>query len=147
MRSWIVPFLAAAALVGVLLPIASASAPEPPFTSEPVARGALDDTRNVVVAKITLQPGGYVDWHTHPGLTLGVVTGGGTLTIVKDGCRHLTYPTGTAFTAPRDAHTARNFSEQTLTVVATFRIKGPMPTIFVSPERDAQLDARCGLEE
>ncbi len=134
------------AIVTVLLGGAVASASSV-FTAEGVASGELGHGRNVFVSKITIEPGGYVDWHTHPGLTLGVVTGGGTMTIVTTGCNELTYPTGTAFTAPKAAHTARNFSSETFTAVVTFMVKGTAPTVFVDPARDVQLDERCGFAD
>lgn len=119
----------------------------PPAQVVLLAKGTHQRTgRNVVTAKIILQPGGYIDWHTHPGLALGIVTGGGTLTIVTTGCGELTYPTGEAFTPPRSVHTARNRSDAPLTILGTFFVKGK-PTVMADPAKDARLDARCGLDE
>lgn len=92
-----------------------------------------------------------IDWHTHPGPTFGIVTGGGTLTIIDDDCVAHVYQTGQSFVAPMNPHTARNFSDAPVTVRATFFLSHTapptMPTEFVSPVDDDVLDAYCGLEE
>lgn len=55
----------------------------------------------VVQAKIHLEiGGGHVPWHTHPGAVIGVVTGGGTLTIVSEDCSVYTYPPVQPFGRP-----------------------------------------------
>lgn len=125
----------------------SGAAAAPSHRVELVAKGSARSNRTTVAAKIHIPPGGGVDWHTHPGQVYVIVAGGGELTLLTTGCRRLSQPTGTAFQPPRSAHTARNYSDEPLTLVATFHIRGPKPTVMVDPGRDAQLDERCGLEE
>lgn len=137
----IVPVLV---VLGLLAGVAGAT--NSGVTVTPQASGDLGNGRTLIVAEINIEPGGYVDWHTHPGLTLGAVKQG-QLTIVTTGCRNLEYPTGTAFTAPSAAHTARNFGNETASVLVTFRVKGTTPTILVDADRDARLDARCGFAD
>ncbi|WP_194288537.1 cupin domain-containing protein [Ornithinicoccus halotolerans] len=141
--------LAATTIAGATLTgTAVADEHEPPFTAELVARGALSSPeRTVITAKIHLQPGGYVDWHRHPGKTTGIVTGGGAFTILDRGCGAHRYASGEAFHPPRQTHTARNFSDAPVTLVLTYEVRGEAPTIFASPEVDDTLDAACGLEE
>lgn len=113
----------------------------------------LDRRVKVVQAKIYLEKGGgHVPWHTHPGPVIGVVTGGGTLTIVSEDCSVQTYPTGTTFRAPINMiHTARNNSADSVTVVATFVIPEndtgtfEKPTTLELKEVREQLDAKCNL--
>lgn len=92
-----------------------------------------------------------IDWHTHPGPTFGIVTGGGTLTIIDDDCVEHVYQSGQAFVAPENPHTARNYSNADVTVRATFVMRhthpATMPTMFVSADADDVLDAYCGLAE
>lgn len=107
----------------------------------------------VVQAKIHLETGGgNVPWHTHPGPVIGVVTGGGTLTIVSEDCSVQTYPTGTTFRAPDNTHTARNNTDKPVTVVATFMIeadkktgKFAKPTTLEPKDVREKLDAKCSL--
>lgn len=123
------------------------AAAAPSHRVELVAKGAASSNRTTVAAKIHIPPGGGVDWHTHPGQVYVIVTGGGELTLLTTGCQRLSQPTGTAFQPPRSAHTARNYSDEPLTLVATFHIRGPKPTVMVDPGEDMRLDERCGLEE
>lgn len=107
---------------------------------------------DIVAANINLPfNGSGVDWHTHPGPTFGIVTGGGTLTIIDDDCVEHIYETGQTFVAPRNPHTARNYSNMPVTVRATFFLPHTSPptppTVFVYPEEDDTLDAYCGLAE
>ncbi|MFC3717473.1 cupin domain-containing protein [Luteimonas soli] len=107
---------------------------------------------DVMAANINLPAnGGGVDWHTHPGPTFGIVTGGGTLTIIDDDCVEHEYQTGQAFVAPKNPHTARNFSNAPVTVRATFFLPHTAPptppTVFVPPDGDDVLDTYCQLVE
>lgn len=92
-----------------------------------------------------------IDWHTHPGPTFGIVTGGGTLTIIDDDCVAHHYATGDAFVPPVNPHTARNYSDKPVTVRATFfmtRSGSPTPpTSFLSDADDDVLDVYCGLDD
>lgn len=141
--------LAATAIAGATL-TSTAVADEhvPPFTAELVARGTLSSPeRTVITTKIHLEPGGYVDWHRHPGKTTGIVTGEGTFSILDRSCGAHVYESGEAFHPPLQTHTARNFSDGPVTLVLTYEVRGEAPTIFASSEVDDTLDAACGLEE
>lgn len=107
---------------------------------------------DVMAANINLPANvGGIDWHTHPGPTFGIVTGGGTLTVIDDDCVAHEYATGEAFVPPENPHTARNFSDLPVTIRATFFMAhtSPLtaPTTFVSEQADDVLDAYCGLAE
>lgn len=106
---------------------------------------------DAMAANINLPAGvGGIDWHIHPGPTFGIVTGG-TLTIIDDDCVGHVYAAGEAFVAPRNPHTARNFSDSQVTVRATFLLPhtspATAPTVFVSASEDDVLDAYCNLAE
>src|SRR3546814_9261769 len=116
----------------------------------PKARGGSQF--NIMPANTNLPAnGGGIDWHTPPGPTFGIVTGGGTLTVNADDCVEHEYETGDAFVAPVNPHTARNYSPLPVTVRAAFFLPRtsppapPMPTIFVSEDAHAVLYANRGL--
>src|SRR3546814_9639141 len=72
----------------------------------PKARGGSQF--DVMAANINLPAnGGGIDWHTHPGPTFGIVTVGGTLTVIDDACVEHEYETGDAFVTPVNPHTDR----------------------------------------
>ena len=62
---------------------------------------------DVVVQQVTLQPGGFTGWHTHPGLVLAVVKAG-TLTRYVADCTFKVYRTGDAFIETAGVHMGRN---------------------------------------
>lgn len=95
----------------------------------------------VVAARIHLDPGESIFWHAHPGPTIGVVSGDGTLSIVRaDDCSSADYAAGDSFLAPETVHTARNDSDAALDVQATFVVPaGAKPTV---PE--AESFTACG---
>jgi quercetin dioxygenase-like cupin family protein len=77
------------------------------LTNELLARGTdqsegtlpLREGTDIVVAKITVVPGGSSGWHSHPGGAI-VVIQQGNLTLhrsVGDGCKTFTYSVGQAF--------------------------------------------------
>jgi mannose-6-phosphate isomerase-like protein (cupin superfamily) len=76
------------AVVALAIAVPAAATPGSDITGPIIARGLADQkikTRgnqpyDVVVQHITIQPGGYTGWHTHPGSAIAVVTTG-TLTI------------------------------------------------------------------
>ncbi|RFP60847.1 cupin domain-containing protein [Luteimonas weifangensis] len=107
---------------------------------------------DVMAANINLPAnGGGIDWHTHPGPTFGIVTGGGTLTIIDDDCVAHEYATGEAFVPPENPHTARNYSNLPVTIRATFFMAHTSPptapTTFLSEYDDDVMDAYCRLAE
>lgn len=164
-------------VIAIAGPVAAADPPPPPsgplLGGATVTNGARGSMRGLVVdarAKIIIPNkrsrrqfdvmaaninlpanGGGIDWHTHPGPTFGIVTGGGTLTIIDDDCVEHVLETGDAFVAPRNPHTARNYSDMPVTVRATFFLPHTSPptapTIFVYPNEDDDLDEYCGLAE
>lgn len=84
----------------------------------------------------------FVDWHTHPGPTMVIVTGG-TLTMHHAGdCDHVeTYPAGSIFFAPEGIHLASNDSGTDIILRGTFFLpEGAAPTVFEPAEFTA-----CGL--
>ena len=118
----------------------------------PGSRGNSGKQFDIMAANINLPPnGGGIDWHTHPGPTYGIVTGGGTVTIIDDECVARDYATGQSFVAPTNPHTARNYSGLPVTVRARFYLPhtAPLtpPTEFVTANEDDLLDGYCGLSE
>lgn len=80
----------------------------------------------------------HVRWHTHPGPTMGVVTGGegAAVTLYHAGsCATHTYDVGDAFVPPEGAHSAWNESGTDLILRATFLLPvGSPPTVFEPAE-------------
>ncbi len=104
---------------------------------------------DIVAAYVNIPPGGGIDWHTHPGPTFGIVTGGGALTILNDECVAKVHETGDAFVEGTAIHTARNYSNAPVTVRVTFFLPHTSPptppTVFLTPADDDVMDAYCGL--
>ncbi|MCK0113256.1 hypothetical protein MWU75_13995 [Ornithinimicrobium sp. F0845] len=125
-------------------------APDPPFWIEmPPVAGPTEvaPNRTVLVARINIPPGGYVDWHRHPGMTSVTVEGDGTFTLMSTNCTATDYTAGDSFNPPLSWHTARNVSDLHVVGVATFVFRGNKPTIMAKSRLDANLDRRCGLAE
>lgn len=76
----------------------------------------------------------HVRWHTHPGPTMGVVTGGAgaAVTLYHAGaCSQHVYSVGDAFVPPVGIHSAWNESGTDLILRATFLLPvGSPPTVF-----------------
>lgn len=83
----------------------------------------------------------YVDWHTHPGPTVVIVTGG-TLTMNHSSdCRKILYGPNSVFVPPEEIHLASNESGTDIVLRATFFLpEGAPPTMFMPEEYSA-----CGL--
>lgn len=84
----------------------------------------------------------FVDWHTHPGPTMVIVTGG-TLTMHHaDDCDHVeTYGPGSVFFAPEGIHLASNDGPTDIILRGTFFLPpGAPPTVLEPAEFTA-----CGL--
>jgi hypothetical protein len=116
----------------------------------PTAVVNLQDASNLVVLRITVQPGVSFPWHTHPGPVLVAVTEGEIVYVYADDCVERPYTAGTAFVDPgfANVHIAFNPSGTEETVfVATFLgapPTGPL-TLPVDAGTAAELNAKCGL--
>ena len=141
--------LAAVALLGGSAVAPVAAAPEQPFYLDTVYGPVVTQTpeRLLMIARINIPPGGYVDWHNHPGFTSVTVEGEGTFSLMSRNCSVQEFTDGDSFIPPRALHTARNFSDEWVTGVATFYVRGSKPTIMADARTDERLDARCGLAE
>lgn len=82
----------------------------------------LRDPSQIVVARITVQPGARFPWHTHPGPVLVAVEQGGLTYVNADDCVERHYPVGTAFVDPGqgNVHTAFNGTGEVTVLYATF---------------------------
>jgi len=83
----------------------------------------VDDASDVVVLRITIEPGGLAPWHTHSGTGFLVNMGPGTLTnVIGDDCVEQDYYPGHAFIDPGhgEFHAARNLSDEDVVLIATF---------------------------
>ena len=71
----------------------------------------LDDASTLIVAEVTLEPGGTSGWHFHPGAALvNIVEGEFEVTWEHD-CITRTYTEGEAFLDPGEVHIADNASD------------------------------------
>ncbi len=111
----------------------------------------LDDASHYKVVEATVEPGQTLPWHTHPGSVLVAITSGELVYVDAEDCVRRTYSTGTAFVDAGfgHVHTAFNPSEDSETVVVATYLgvpaKGPL-TQPVDEARNAELDARCGID-
>ncbi len=94
----------------------------------------------VIVAHITVEPGGHTPWHYHPGPHI-VSVRSGTVEVYETDCRFTSYPTGTGFFDPGPTHqphvhTLRNPSETdpAEVVITDIRSDDLRPTIAVNPQ-------------
>lgn len=82
----------------------------------------IQDSEDVVVARLTFEPAGFVGWHTHPGPAV-VAVSAGDLTIVNESdCIPRLYGTGSAFIDPGqgNVHVAVNDGEEEVVVYVAF---------------------------
>ena len=70
----------------------------------------VDDPSDVVMARITIQPGGALPWHTHPGPAIVSVASGELTIIHAEGCLVRPYPAGTALIDPGQGHVHIGFN-------------------------------------
>lgn len=97
----------------------------------------LDDASSLLVAEVTLEPGGTSGWHQHPGIGLVNVTEGEIEIQDAHDCATRTYTAGEAFLDPgQHVHTATNPSDdESAAAYVTFLgvpEDGP-PTEWVEP--------------
>lgn len=96
----------------------------------------------VIVAHITVEPGGHTPWHHHPGPHL-VSVRSGTVEVYETDCSSTTYPAGTGFFDPGETrsphvhvHTLRNPSA-TLpaeVVITDIRTDDLRPAVVADPQ-------------
>lgn len=94
----------------------------------------------VIVAHITVQPGGHTPWHYHPGPHI-VSVKTGTVEIYETDCSSTSYPAGTGFFDPGPTrrphvHTLRNPSatETAEVVITDIRTDDLRPTVAADPQ-------------
>lgn len=76
--------------------------------------------------------GHIVDWHTHPGPTMGIVSGGTLAIYHADNCQVDHYAPGDVFFAPEGIHLAANEGSTDIVVRVTFFLPAdaPAPTVL-----------------
>jgi quercetin dioxygenase-like cupin family protein len=70
---------------------------------------AADPSRTVTI-KVTVQPGGVIDWHTHPGPVFVTIAAGELTYVAAHDCVERPYPAGTAFVDPGHGHVHKAFN-------------------------------------
>ena len=92
--------------------------------------------KDILVTRITVDPGGSFGWHSHPGPVL-VAVGKGTLTVydaTKHGCQRSTVSAGDAFIEDgHHVHLARNDGSTPVELNATFLAR-PGTTEYLKTE-------------
>jgi quercetin dioxygenase-like cupin family protein len=69
------------------------------------------DAFQLYAVEVTIQPGGWLGWHSHPGLSLVVVKSGTASFYEADDCTRQVIPAGgTFFESANDVHMVRNES-------------------------------------
>jgi len=104
----------------------------------------IADLSHIAVARITIQPGGQLPWHTHPGPVLVTVTQGELIYVVSDTCEERSYPAGTAFVDAGVIHSVYNPTDGETVIVATYlqmAAEGPLSIT----EGIAAPDDNCGV--
>ena len=70
----------------------------------------VDDPSEMVMARITIQAGGALPWHTHPGPAMVTVTAGQLTVVDGEGCEVRRYSAGQAFVDPGQGHVHTAFN-------------------------------------
>jgi quercetin dioxygenase-like cupin family protein len=93
--------------------------------------------------QLTIQPGGYTGWHTHPGPTfVAVASGEGTLYHAMSGCPSVKYATGSGFMQPpTEVHNMRNEGTTPLVLWAFYAL--PPGTSNAAIRVDQPQPAEC----
>lgn len=107
-RKLIVAVVTAGALAAGLAGSAASASPPIGVTIENIFAGAFntpttvhsEDAKDVVLQKLTIQPGGSTGWHWHPGVVVLTVESGTMTRVTKvnrRGCTVETFQAGTSF--------------------------------------------------
>ena len=93
--------------------------------------------------QLTIPPGGYTGWHTHPGPTfVAVAQGEGTLYHAMSGCPSIKYATGAGFMQPpTEVHNMRNEGTTPLVLWAFYAL--PPGTQTTAIRIDQPQPAEC----
>ena len=70
----------------------------------------VDDPSEMVMARITMQAGGALPWHTHPGPAMVTVVAGELTLVDGDDCEARRYTAGQAFIDPGQGHVHTAFN-------------------------------------
>ncbi len=76
---------------------------------------------DIATVRVTLEPGGSLGWHSHPGATLVAVTSGTVTRVNAPGCTEDTVSAGQGFTEePNLVHNLLNKTSTTAQTIVTF---------------------------
>lgn len=97
----------------------------------PSEQRLVEDPDNVVVVRVTVQPGASLPWNTHTGPVLIIVNEGEIAYVDGDDCSERDYAAGTAFIDPGGGvvHTIHNPSDDVTVLTSTFLaapVDGPL---------------------
>ena len=89
---------------------------------------------DVAVVHVTIQPGGTLGWHSHPGATFVMVTTGTVTRVNAEGCSSETVSAGQGFFEdPNSVHVAENKSSQPVETYVTFIVPAGSPLRIDQP--------------
>jgi quercetin dioxygenase-like cupin family protein len=82
----------------------------------------VSDPSEAVMARVTIQPGGALPWHTHPGPAIASVASGALTIVDGESCLVREYSAGTAFvdTGRGHVHTGYNATNVETVVYVTY---------------------------
>jgi quercetin dioxygenase-like cupin family protein len=89
---------------------------------------------DVAVVHVTIQPGGTLVWHSHPGATFVMVTSGTVTRVNADGCSGEAVSAGHGFYEdPNTVHVAENNSSEPAETYVTFIVPAGAPLRIDQP--------------
>jgi len=128
----------AISVLGSVLGIATVHGQSPGVTNQPLARGQTDYAEavggpaEIMLARVTLEPGSSSGWHSHPGSGWVVVTNGQVSLYGHDGCPRV-YAAGAAFLEEAgDIHEARNETAQPVEFFIAFTVPSEGPLMMTA---------------
>jgi quercetin dioxygenase-like cupin family protein len=112
-------------------------------TVTPMMRCGTSTACDTAYQQLTIPPGGYTGWHTHPGPTfVAVAQGEGTLYHGMSGCPSFKYATGAGFMQPStEVHNMRNEASTPLVLWAFYAL--PPGTTNAAIRIDQPQPAEC----